>query len=107
MKTVDICQLENNLDRYLKHVQEGETVYVTDRSVVIAEIHKPIPAVAGQVCRWDSFLDEEERRGSVRRAMPGRGLSLAGLRAVPRYTLESGKNPTLRVFTAFKEFSCS
>lgn len=68
MKAVGIKILKNNLSKYLDMVREGEVVYVTDRDDVIAEIHKPISAPASVLSRWDAFLNEEERKGSLTRA---------------------------------------
>ncbi len=39
-----------------------------DRDEIIAEIHKPISAPAGTISRWDAFLNEQERKGSLVRA---------------------------------------
>ena len=79
MKAVGIKVLKNNLSRYLRYVRDGEIVYVTDRDTVVAEIHRPARAVLGRVDRWEAFLNEEELRGSIRRACVGKGPSLAGL----------------------------
>jgi antitoxin (DNA-binding transcriptional repressor) of toxin-antitoxin stability system len=67
MKAVGIKVLKNQLSRYLKEVEAGETVLVTDRERVIAEIHRPLTPVGGQVSRWDAFLNDQERRGKLRR----------------------------------------
>ncbi len=68
MKAVGIKNLKNNLSRYLNLVREGEIVYVTDRDEIIAEIHKPVSAPTRVISRWDAFLNELERKGSVVRA---------------------------------------
>ncbi len=68
MKVVGIKNLKNNLSRYLNMVREGETIYVTDRDDIIAEIHKPTLAPRELVSEWDAFLNELERKGSIRRA---------------------------------------
>lgn len=68
MKAVGIKILKNNLSKYLDMVREGEIVYVTDRDDIIAEIHKPISAPTSILSRWDAFLNEEERKGSLIRA---------------------------------------
>ncbi|MEO8315543.1 MAG: type II toxin-antitoxin system prevent-host-death family antitoxin [Pseudomonadota bacterium] len=41
MKTVGIRDLKNNLSEHLRDVRRGETVLVTDRGNVIAEIAPP------------------------------------------------------------------
>jgi antitoxin (DNA-binding transcriptional repressor) of toxin-antitoxin stability system len=68
MKAVGIKILKNNLSKYLDMVREGEIVYVTDRDDIIAEIHKPISAPTSILSRWEAFLNEEERKGSLVRA---------------------------------------
>ena len=68
MKAVGIKNLKNNLSKYLDMVREGEIVYVTDRDDIIAEIHKPVSAPTSMISRWEAFLNEEERKGSIVRA---------------------------------------
>lgn len=41
MKTAGIRELKNNLSEYLREVRRGETVLVTDRGQVVAEIAPP------------------------------------------------------------------
>ena len=76
MKAVGTKALKDNLSKYLKLVREGETILVTDRDEVVAEIHRPTYPVAGNASRWTIFLNEEVRRGSVTRAKTGRAPSL-------------------------------
>ena len=68
VKAVGIKNLKNHLSRYLKRVQEGETVSVTDRDEIMAEIHKPVRAPTGVLSRWEAYLNEEERKGTIIRA---------------------------------------
>ena len=68
MKAVGIKNLKNNLSKYLDMVREGEIVYVTDRDDIIAEIHKPVSAPTSMISRWEAFLNEEERKGTIVRA---------------------------------------
>lgn len=68
MKSVGIKLLKNNLSKYLDMVREGEIVYVTDRDDIIAEIHKPVSAPTAIISRWQAFLNEAERSGSIIRA---------------------------------------
>src|SRR5688572_21395113 len=68
MKAVGIKNLKNNLSKYLDMVREGEIVYVTDREDIIAEIHRPVSAPTQMLSRWEAFLNEEERKGSLVRA---------------------------------------
>lgn len=41
MKTVGVRELKNRLSEYLRHVRAGESVLVTDRGEVVAEIGPP------------------------------------------------------------------
>jgi antitoxin (DNA-binding transcriptional repressor) of toxin-antitoxin stability system len=41
MKTVGVRELKNRLSEYLRHVRAGETVLVTDRGDVVAELNPP------------------------------------------------------------------
>ena len=41
MKTVGIRELKNSLSEYLRRVRSGETVLVTDRGEVVAEVSPP------------------------------------------------------------------
>ena len=67
MKAVGIKLLKNNLSRYLKEVQAGELIWVTDHDTIIAEIHKPVTPVPGKLSRWNVFLNEQERFGKMQR----------------------------------------
>jgi len=84
MRAVGVKALKDNLSRYLRYVKDGETVLVTDRDKVIAEIHRPTQLLPGQVSRWDAFINEEERRGSIVRAQTDKGPSLGALRQLER-----------------------
>ena len=68
-------------------VREGETILVTDRDEVIAEIHRPTQPFPGKVSRWEAFLNDEVRRGSVTRAKVGSAPPIARLLALPRPSL--------------------
>ena len=41
MRTVGIRELKNRLSEYIRHVRSGESVLVTDRGEVIAELSPP------------------------------------------------------------------
>lgn len=43
MKAVAIKELKNRLSAYLREVQAGEVVLVTDRGRVVAELRQPSP----------------------------------------------------------------
>ena len=76
--------LKDNLSKYLAMVSRGETILVTDRDEVIAEIRQPERLIPPTVTRWQAFLNQEERRGSVRRATPGPTPQIEELRQLPR-----------------------
>ena len=44
MISVGIRELKNNLSRYLKRVEAGERIAITDRGRVVAELGKPLSA---------------------------------------------------------------
>lgn len=46
MRTVGIRELKNRLSEYLRLVQQGEDILVTDRGRVIAELRQPGPSIA-------------------------------------------------------------
>ncbi|MBN1344860.1 MAG: type II toxin-antitoxin system Phd/YefM family antitoxin [Phycisphaerae bacterium] len=68
MKTVGVKALKNNLSRYLKLVKQGETILITERDEVIAEMHEPTIRPAHEGSRWEAFLNRLEREGRLRRA---------------------------------------
>ena len=78
MKTVGIRELKNRLSEYLRIVRTGETVLVTDRGEVIAEINAPGYAVG----------DRSMPAGLV--ALARRGLLTVGAAS------EAGTYPALR-----------
>ena len=41
MRTVGIRELKNRLSEYIRHVRSGESILVTDRGEVIAELSPP------------------------------------------------------------------
>jgi antitoxin (DNA-binding transcriptional repressor) of toxin-antitoxin stability system len=84
MKAVGIKVLKDNLSKYLKQVQGGETILVTDRDEVIAEIHRPTHHVPGKISYVQAFLEDEARRGSMTLASMRIPPSLRSLREVPR-----------------------
>jgi antitoxin (DNA-binding transcriptional repressor) of toxin-antitoxin stability system len=65
-------------------VKGGETILVTDRDEVIAEIRQPERHMPGGVSRLQAFLDEEAQRGSVTRAKSATAPSWSVLRNMPR-----------------------
>jgi len=82
VKTVGVKVLKNNLSKYLKLVRRGETVLVTDRLEVIAEIRRPQAAAVED--RLQAFLEDEARQGRVILATANDPNALDGLKALPR-----------------------
>lgn len=68
MNTIGIKVLRNNLSKYLNLVKDGEILYVRDKNSVIAEIRKPAHSENQSITKLESFLIEEEAKGSVIRA---------------------------------------
>ena len=67
MKSVGVKQLKSRLSEYLRLVRSGETVLVTDRDEVVAELRPPRrqPSTADSL---DELLDSLAERGEVTRA---------------------------------------
>jgi len=42
LKTVGIKELKNNLSAYLREVRTGARILVSDRNVIVAELHEPL-----------------------------------------------------------------
>jgi len=68
MRAVGIRELKARLSAYLREVERGETVLVTDRGRVVAELRSPC-AVSSQ----ESDLDRALRRLAERVALVVRG----------------------------------
>ncbi len=68
MKTVGIRELKNELSRYIRLVKEGETVLVTDRGTVVAELRSCEQNITGGNKKTDKVLGKMEKSGEVKRA---------------------------------------
>jgi antitoxin (DNA-binding transcriptional repressor) of toxin-antitoxin stability system len=64
MRAVDIKALKNKLSEYVRVTADGETVLVTDRDRVVAELGPPQPGRATDVS--DALLADVVRRGWLR-----------------------------------------
>jgi antitoxin (DNA-binding transcriptional repressor) of toxin-antitoxin stability system len=64
MRAVGIKVLKNKLSEYVRLAADGETVLVTDRDRVVAELGPPQPGRAGDVS--DALLADVVRRGWLR-----------------------------------------
>ena len=81
MKKAGIAALKNNLSRYLDQVKGGETILVMDRNQPVAQI-VPLPSAARGLVSDDDRLSRLERKGLIRRAVPGHNKWLAKHRPV-------------------------
>lgn len=70
MRAVGLKILKNKLSEYVRLAREGETVLVTDRDRVVAELGPPRPDHTGTV--GNALLAEARRKGWVTpAAVPG------------------------------------
>jgi len=67
MKSVGVKQLKSRLSEYLRLVRSGETVLVTDRDEVVAEL-RPTRKQSGPADSLDELLDSLAERGEITRA---------------------------------------
>jgi len=72
MRSVGIKILKNKLSHYVRLASQGETVLVTDRDRVVAQLVPPRPGRAEHVA--DAVLAELIRRGQVSPALRGPGV---------------------------------
>lgn len=79
MRAVGIRELKNKLSEYLRIVRAGETVFVTDRGKVVAELTPP--GEGGGPSHLSPGLAELVRKG---RATPGSPRDASVYRSLPR-----------------------
>ncbi len=72
MKSVGIKQLKTRLSEYLRQVRGGETVLVTDRDEVVAEL-RPARRAARGPDTLEELLDSLAERGELTRANLAKG----------------------------------
>ena len=72
MRAVGIKALKNKLSEYVRVAAEGETVLVTDRDRVVAELGPPQPGRAVDVS--DALLADVVRRGWLRPPIAASGV---------------------------------
>ena len=63
MRAVGLKMLKNKLSEYVRFAAAGETVLITDRDAVVAEIVPPRPGRSPMLA--DAFLAEAVRRGWI------------------------------------------
>src|SRR5437588_5273723 len=68
MRKVGIKALKNDLSKYIRAAATGETVLVTDRGQVVAEIAPP-QASAGGALTSNALLAEDVRSGRITPAL--------------------------------------
>ena len=64
MRAVGIKTLKNRLSEYIRVAADGETILVTDRDRVVAELGPPQPGRAAEVS--DALLADVVRQGWLR-----------------------------------------
>ena len=69
MKAVGIRELKNRLSEYVRLVRNGETMLVTDRGVVVAELRPPGNT---SIDSSDPVIESLVRRGNVTIGAPNR-----------------------------------
>jgi antitoxin (DNA-binding transcriptional repressor) of toxin-antitoxin stability system len=72
MKSIGVKQLKARLSEYLRLVRAGETVLVTDRDEVVAEL-RPTRRRPGTPEALDELLDSLTERGDLTRASMPKG----------------------------------
>ena len=72
MKSVGVKQLKARLSEYLRAVRSGETVLVTDRDEVIAEL-RPARRQSAAADSVQEILDSLAERGEITRASLPKG----------------------------------
>ncbi|MBA2304270.1 MAG: prevent-host-death protein [Acidobacteria bacterium] len=81
MRAVGLKILKNKLSEYVRLAAEGETVLVTDRDRVVAELGPPQPDRSPVLA--DALLAEAVREGWLRPAIGGRGQPPRGTPVAP------------------------
>jgi antitoxin (DNA-binding transcriptional repressor) of toxin-antitoxin stability system len=65
MKTAGIRELKTKLSDYIRQAQGGETILITDRGLVVAEMRRP-GSEQGALSTADSRFTQAIQRGLVR-----------------------------------------
>lgn len=63
MRKIGIKALKNDLSKYIRAAAAGETVLVTDRGQVVAEI--VAPRISDDPLQFNPLLSEDVRRGRI------------------------------------------
>lgn len=70
MKAVGVRELKAQLSRYLRDVQAGEIVLVTDRGRVVAELRRPGAGAPAEETEWERKLRRLAERVPLRIGEP-------------------------------------
>ena len=73
MKAVGVKQLKARLSEYLRHVRAGETILITDREEVVAELRPAARRAPRQHDKLEDLLDLLAERGDITRAALPKG----------------------------------
>ena len=68
MKAVGVKQLKARLSEHLRHVRAGETILITDREEVVAELGPAARRAPRHQDSIDELLDSLAERGDITRA---------------------------------------
>ncbi len=79
-RTVGVAELRQNLSRYLRRVEKGERLIVTDRNRVVAELGPP-PSTGEAL---DRLIAQAKVVGPIRRSLPGPLIMDGDVRALSR-----------------------
>ncbi len=79
-RMVGVAELRQNLSRYLRRVEQGERLIVTDRNRIVAELGPP-PSTGPAL---DRLVAEGRLVAPVRRGLPGRLVMDGDARALSR-----------------------
>jgi prevent-host-death family protein len=90
MRSVGVKQLKAHLSEYLRLVKSGQTVVVTDRNEVVAEL-RPARPQSGSSASLEEILDGLRKRGDITRSAIRKGhwtWKVKGLGLAPRTAVE-------------------
>ena len=73
MKAVGVKQLKARLSEYLRHVRAGETILITDREEVVAELRPAARRAPRYHDTLEALLDSLAERGDITRAALPKG----------------------------------
>jgi hypothetical protein len=94
-KSIGVRKLKDNLSGYLKEVESGTVILVSDRDRIIAEIHEPAPGIYGSTA--DPLLASWVREGRInppkteKRICPQSPLTVTGTNSVKLLNEERGE----------------